>query len=87
MLMSWKNAQRGKVVEAGTYLVEVKDWKDYIAQSGNPCVIVEMVVVKSGSEGESDNNAVGQKISDFLTLTENSAWKLAWFVGTWYFYR
>lgn len=77
MLMSWKNAGRNKLVEAGTYMVEVKEWKDYQAQSGNPCIIVEYEVV-----GPDGNENIGLKVSDFITLTEKSAWKLGWLVNT-----
>jgi hypothetical protein len=82
MLMSWKNANKNRVVEAGTYLVEVTNWKDHKSAAGNPCIILETVVVGSGSEEASPDNEIGAKIADFLTLTESAAWKLAWVVNT-----
>ncbi len=75
--MSWKNAQRNRVVEAGQYHFQVKDWKEYKAKSGNDCIIVESTII-----GPVDCVDVGQTVSDFLTLTEAAAWKVGWFVNT-----
>ena len=75
--MSWKNAQRNRVVEAGQYHVQVKGWKPHEAvDSGNDCVIFEHTII-----GPVDSPEIGQTVSDFITLTEAAAWKLGWFVG------
>ena len=74
--MSWKNASnRSRIVEAGTYHVQVGNWKPFKYQTGNNGCIVEYEII--GPEGNPD---IGAKIADFFVYTEAAQWRLAWMV-------